>query len=54
MGNWSAAEVVEGNWLASVDQAPEDALAVLRDALEDEESLVREHAAWALERAVGR
>ena len=50
MGNWSVAEVAEGNWFASVDQPPEDALAVLRDALEDEEPLVREHAAWALAR----
>jgi epoxyqueuosine reductase len=40
-----------GNWLASVDEPPEEALAVLREALEDEEPLVREHAAWALERS---
>jgi epoxyqueuosine reductase len=40
-----------GNWLASVDEAPEEAVAVLRKALGDEEPLVREHAAWALERS---
>lgn len=39
-----------GNWLAEVDEPPVEAGAVLRDALEDEEPLVREHAAWALER----
>ncbi len=53
LGNWSATEVAEGNWLASVEEAPEvavlrDALAVLSDALENDEPLVREHAAWAL------
>lgn len=42
--------VAMGNWFALVGQPPEDALAVLRDALEDEEPLVREHAAWALGR----
>ena len=41
--------VAMGNWLASVDQPPEEAVAVLREALEDEDPLVREHAAWALE-----
>jgi epoxyqueuosine reductase len=40
--------VAIGNWLASVDEPPESAAAVLRMALEDEEPLVREHAAWAL------
>lgn len=39
---------VGGNWLASLDQPPVEAMAVLRDALQDEEPLVREHAAWAL------
>jgi hypothetical protein len=38
-----------GKWLAGVDEPPEEAVAVLRDALEDEEPLVREHAVWALE-----
>ena len=38
-----------GNWLAKVDEPQAEALAVLRDALEDEEPLVREHAAWALQ-----
>ena len=42
--------VAMGNWLASVGDSPEEALAALRDALEDEEPLVREHAAWALGR----
>ena len=42
--------VAMGNWLATADEPPEEAVAVLRDALEDEEPLVREHAAWALSR----
>jgi epoxyqueuosine reductase len=46
--------VALGNWLASVDEPPADAVAALREALEDEESLVREHAAWALGRALTR
>lgn len=40
-----------GNWLVSVEEPPEEAVAVLRQALEDEEPLVREHVAWALGRA---
>ena len=40
--------VALGNWLASVDEPPEAGVAVLREALEDPEPLVREHAAWAL------
>jgi epoxyqueuosine reductase len=40
--------VAMGNWLGSVDEAPSEAVAVLRQALEDESELVREHAAWAL------
>lgn len=43
--------VAIGNWLASVDERPEEAVAVLREAMEDAEPLVREHAAWALEQA---
>ena len=43
--------VAIGNWLASMDQSPEEAVAVLREALEDEGELVREHALWGLERA---
>jgi epoxyqueuosine reductase len=51
LGNWSAAEVAAGNWLAATaGEPPEEAVAVLRAALEDESDLVREHAAWALER----
>jgi len=42
--------VAMGNWLASVSEPPEEAVAALRDALEDESGLVREHAAWALGR----
>ena len=42
--------VAMGNWLAEVDEPPEAAVAVLRDALEGEGELVREHAAWALGR----
>lgn len=40
--------VAMGNWLASVDEPPEEAVAVLREALKDPEPLVREHAGWAL------
>ena len=43
--------VAMGNWLASVDAVPDEALRVLRDALDEEKPLVREHAAWALEQA---
>jgi epoxyqueuosine reductase len=43
-----------GNWLASVEEPPDEAVAVLREALEDESELVREHAAWALGQNVGR
>jgi epoxyqueuosine reductase len=42
--------VAMGNWLAAVDEPAEDAVAVLREAIEDEELLVRQHAAWALGR----
>jgi epoxyqueuosine reductase len=45
--------VAMGNWLASVAEPPEEAVAVLRKALEDESELVREHAAWALARVEG-
>lgn len=44
--------VALGNWLASVDEAPVEAVAVLRDALEDAEAPVREHAAWAVGRLI--
>ena len=40
--------VAMGNWLASVHEPPEEAMAVLREAVDDEEPLVREPAAWAL------
>ena len=43
--------VALGNWLAAVDEPPEEAVAVLRDALHDEDPLVREHVAWALSQA---
>lgn len=42
--------VAMGNWLRAVEDPPEEAVAALREALEDEEPLVREHAAWALGR----
>jgi len=42
--------VAIGNWLAEVDEPPPEAVAVLREALEDEEAPVREHAEWALGR----
>lgn len=41
--------VALGNWLADCSDPPERAIAVLRAGLDDE-FLVREHAAWALER----
>jgi epoxyqueuosine reductase len=45
--------VAMGNWLAGSDgEPPEEAVAVLREALEEESELVREHAGWAL--SVGR
>jgi len=40
--------VALGNWMAYVDETPEEAVGVLCAALEDEEPLVRGHAAWAL------
>ena len=43
--------VAIGNWRSSMDPSPEEAVAVLREALEDETELVREHALWGLERA---
>ena len=43
--------VAMGNWLAELDEPPEAAVAVLREALEDEDPLVREPAAWALGQA---
>jgi epoxyqueuosine reductase len=51
LGNWSAAEVAAGNWVAATDDPPVEVMVVLREALEDEEPLVREHAAWALKRS---
>jgi len=42
--------VAIGNWLASVEDPPEEAVEALRGALEDESELVRGHAAWALGR----
>jgi epoxyqueuosine reductase len=44
--------VAIGNWLASVDEPPEDAMGVLREAQQDERALVRDHAAWALGQAL--
>lgn len=41
--------VAVGNWLASEHDAPGAAVAALRETLQDEEPLVREHAAWALD-----
>lgn len=43
-----------GNWLARVDQPSDKVVAVLRDALDHEAPLVQEHAAWSMDRAVGR
>ncbi len=42
--------VALGNWLGSVEEPPEDAVAALVAALSDPEPLVRGHAAWALGR----
>jgi epoxyqueuosine reductase QueG len=43
--------VAMGNWLASLDEPPAEAVAALREALEESEPLVREHARWAFGRA---
>jgi epoxyqueuosine reductase len=43
--------VALGNWLALAGAVPEEVFAVLGEALEDEEEVVREHARWALEQA---
>ena len=41
--------VAMGNWLAALEgEPPEEAVAVLGEAIENEEELAREHAAWAL------
>ncbi len=45
--------VALGNWLAGLDEPPEEAVAVLREALEGDDPLVREHASWALGRYAG-
>lgn len=43
--------VAVGNWLAGMEgEPPEEAVAVLQEALEDEREMVREHAQWALRR----
>ncbi len=42
-----------GNWLASVEEPPAEALEVFAAALSDPDPLVRGHAAWALGRAGG-
>jgi epoxyqueuosine reductase len=46
--------VALGNWLAQTPESPDEAVAVLREALADPETLVREHAAWALAQGGGR
>jgi HEAT repeat protein len=44
--------VAIGNWLSGLEaEPPEEAVAALPEALEDESRLVREHAAWALGQA---
>ncbi len=42
--------VALGNWLAPAEVASEEEVDVLREALEDEDPLVRERAQWALQR----
>jgi epoxyqueuosine reductase len=42
--------VALGNWLGSLAERPSEAVRVLSGALEEEEPLVRGHAAWALGR----
>jgi epoxyqueuosine reductase len=44
--------VALGNWLGSVAEPPEEAVAALMAALNDPEPLVRGHVAWALGRAL--
>ena len=47
--------VALGNWLSGMEgEPPEEAVEVLREALDDESELVREHAAWALKRNIRR
>lgn len=46
--------IAMGNWLDAVDEPPQEAVAALREGLEDDELLVREHAAWALGQNFGR
>lgn len=46
--------VAMGNWLAGLDAPPDAALAVSRKSLGDSEPIVRDHAAWALERRFDR
>jgi epoxyqueuosine reductase len=41
--------VALGNWLGALEAPPRDAVEVLERALLDEDPLVREHAAWALD-----
>lgn len=45
--------VALGNWLGSVEAAPEEAVSALVAALSDSEPLVRGHAAWALGQILG-
>jgi epoxyqueuosine reductase QueG len=42
--------VALGNWLASVDEPPDEAVSALTKAMKDDHPLVREHAEWALDR----
>jgi epoxyqueuosine reductase len=46
--------VAIGNWLAGPGPSDGEAVRLLGEALEDEEQIVREHAAWALDRAAER
>jgi epoxyqueuosine reductase len=44
--------VAMGNWLAAVQDPPDEAVNVLKSAIEEEETLIREHAAWAALRQI--
>ena len=47
---WKSEPPPRRDGLASLDEGAQEAAAVLREALEAESALAREHAAWALGR----
>lgn len=49
-----SAAVALGNWLENTEEIPDGSASTLARAVQDEEALVRGHAAWALGRLLGR